>query len=52
MTRYLEIYRSKDGWRFRLKSGNHEIISVGESYTRKFDAKRGAKRAHPGVRIK
>lgn len=49
---YLEIYRSKDGWRFRLKSNNHRIVSVGESYTRRFDALRGARLAHPGVLIR
>jgi len=22
-----EVYKSKDGWRWRLKSGNHKIIA-------------------------
>ena len=33
---YFEIYHS-DGWRFRLKAANHEIIAQGESYVNKAD---------------
>jgi hypothetical protein len=29
------------GWRFRVKSGNHEIVASGESYANKSNAKRG-----------
>lgn len=51
-TSYAEIYHAKDGWRWRLKSRNHRVIAVGEGYTRKADAVRGAKRADPGAEIK
>lgn len=44
----IEIYRDrKGGWRFRVRAGNGEVIGQGESYTRKFDAKRGAGRLFP-----
>lgn len=48
---YLEVFKSKDGWRWRLRAGNHEVISIGEAYGRRHDAVRGAKRAHPRVRV-
>jgi len=57
-----EIYPSRDGhqrpaarprsWRFRLRARNGEIIAVGESYTRKSDAIRGAKRVAPEAVVK
>lgn len=35
---YFEIYQDENGeWRWRLKSGNHEIIASGESYKNKQD---------------
>lgn len=33
-----EIYPSPDGWRFRVKGDNGEIMAVGESYVRRIDA--------------
>lgn len=33
----LEVYLSVDGWRFRVKAGNHETIAVGEAYEDKAD---------------
>lgn len=32
------------GWRFRIKSANGRIVAVGEAYSRKADAARGARR--------
>ena len=28
-----EIYEAKDGWRFRLKAGNGEVVATGEAYS-------------------
>jgi hypothetical protein len=35
---YFEIYQSGTQWRWRLKSGNHEIIASGEGYVSKAGA--------------
>lgn len=32
-----EYYKSKDGWRWRLRSANNEIIASGEAYRNKKD---------------
>lgn len=41
----VEVFQDKSGgWRFRLVAGNGRIVSVGESYTRKASAARGAAR--------
>ena len=38
-----EIYQDRQGkYRFRLKAGNGEIVSVSEAYVSKFNARRGA----------
>jgi uncharacterized protein YegP (UPF0339 family) len=42
-----EVYKADDGWRWRRKADNGEIIATGESYTRKHDAKRSAERNFP-----
>lgn len=50
---YVEVYRGRDGeWRWRLKSRNHRVIGVGEGYTRKADAVRGARRAAPEATVR
>lgn len=36
-----EVYETKNGWRWRLKAGNGEVVAVGEEYTSKDGAKRG-----------
>lgn len=36
-----EIYESGDGYRWRLKAGNGEIVASGEQYPTKDAAKRG-----------
>lgn len=37
-----EVYRSRDGWRWRLRARNGRVIAVGESHTRERDAMRAA----------
>ena len=32
-----EVYPGKDGWRYRIKAGNGEILASGEAYVRKID---------------
>jgi uncharacterized protein len=32
-----EIYKSNDGWRWRLVAANNEIIATGESYKHRRD---------------
>ena len=36
-----EIYQSKNGYRWRLKAGNGEIVATGEEYSTKDGAKKG-----------
>lgn len=38
----IEIFESKDGWRYRVKGANGEILASSEAYTREVDAERGA----------
>jgi uncharacterized protein YegP (UPF0339 family) len=38
-----DIWEAADGWRFRFRAGNGEIVSGGEAYTRRRDAVRAAK---------
>lgn len=33
----VEVYLSVDGWRFRVKGSNGEIMAVGEAYESKSD---------------
>ena len=40
-TGHAEIVKSKDGWRWRLRGLNAEIVATSESYTRREDALRG-----------
>lgn len=52
MSDVVELYRdASKGWRWRLVSANGKILSSGESHRRKWNAKRAAKRANPGVSI-
>ena len=39
---HFEVYRAKDGWRWRLKASNGRIVATGEAHTRKADAIRAA----------
>ena len=36
-----EVYQAADGWRWRLKSANGEIVASGEGYVRKAGALAG-----------
>lgn len=36
-----EVYKSKNGYRWRLKAGNGEVVATGEEYTTKDGAMRG-----------
>ena len=40
------------GYRWRRVAPNNEIISSGESFTRRHDAVRAAKRANPDVEVR
>ena len=35
-----EVYRARDGWRWRLRAANGRIVAIGEAHTRKADAVR------------
>jgi uncharacterized protein YegP (UPF0339 family) len=49
---WCEVVERKNGdYGFRARSGNNRIVSTSEGYTRKADAVRGAKRAHPGLQV-
>ena len=37
----IEIYKSKDGWRWRVKGKNGEIVASGEAYSSRSSALRG-----------
>lgn len=43
----IEVYKATDGWRWRRQAANGEVISQGESHTRREDAVRAARRANP-----
>lgn len=36
-----EVYESKNGYRWRLKAGNGEVVATGEEYTTESGAKNG-----------
>lgn len=33
-----QVFERPDGWRFRIKAANGEVIATGEAYKRKADA--------------
>ncbi len=41
MAAKFEIYKSKNGYRFRLKAGNGEVVATGEEYSSLDGAKKG-----------
>ena len=48
----LVLYRGQDGaWYWRAVAANGEVIASGEAHTRKWGAKRAAKRAFPGIPV-
>jgi len=42
-TGYYEIYKGKDGFRWRFKANNHERIASGEAYVNKAGAENAIK---------
>lgn len=49
-----EIYEAKDGFRFRLKAGNGEVVATGEAYSSKTAAIKGTEavqRAAAGAKV-
>ena len=46
-----EMYLAPDGWRFRLKAGNGEIVATGEAYRHYVDAEAAVRALAPSVRI-
>lgn len=40
-----EVYQAADGWRWKLRAANSEIVAQSEGYTREADAWRGARDA-------
>lgn len=48
----IELYRDANRqYRWRLVAGNGQIIDTpGEGFTRRWSARRSARRTHPGVR--
>lgn len=47
----VEIYRASDGWRWCAVAPNGEIVATGEAYSRRFSAKRAARKLWPGWTI-
>ena len=41
MAAKFEVYESKNGYRWRLKAGNGEVVATGEEYTTEDGAKKG-----------
>lgn len=37
-----EVYKARDGWRWRLKAANGRVLCSGEAHTRERDAWRAA----------
>lgn len=35
-----DVYKAKDGWRWRLIAANNRVVATGESHLRKRDAER------------
>lgn len=45
----VEVYKAGDGWRWRAKAGNGEIVASGESYWNGADLLDVVERMFPGV---
>lgn len=47
----MEVYRDRAGrWRYRVWAANGQNVrNPGQGYSRKWSAKRAARREHPGV---
>lgn len=44
-----QVYKRDDGWHFRAKGGNGEIVAQGETYKRKGDAIAAAEAVAPDI---
>ncbi len=44
-----EIYEAKDGWRFRIKAGNGEVVATGEAYSSEDGARKGVEAVQRAV---
>jgi uncharacterized protein YegP (UPF0339 family) len=50
--RHVELFKGRGGkWRYRLVGGNGEKQTASQPYFSKGNARRGARSAHPGVRV-
>lgn len=47
-----EIFKGKAGWHFRLVARNGQTVAPSESYTRRHDAVRGARRVSPRAAVR
>lgn len=48
----VEVYNSEDGYRWRAKSANGEIVATGESHPSVANAKRAARDVFPEATVK
>lgn len=39
---HFEVYRARDGWRWRLRAANGRVVATGEAHPRKAGAARAA----------
>lgn len=52
MDEHIEIYRDDDyKWRWRHRGANGRVMDQGQSHRRKWNAKRAARRNHPGLPV-
>jgi hypothetical protein len=42
-----QVFQRGDGWRFRIKAGNGEVIATGEAYRNRKDAEAAARALLP-----
>jgi uncharacterized protein YegP (UPF0339 family) len=45
----IETFEGKDGWRWRIKGDNNEILATSEAYYSKSDAERTVKLIRAGI---
>lgn len=45
----IEIYESTDGYRWRAKAGNNEILAEGEAYESRSNAHRAVSEIYPDI---
>lgn len=54
-TEHIEVFAGANGveWYWRVRSANGQIVDIGgESYTRKWNAMRGATRRYPRLEVR